>query len=449
LIGSTSNRAEARERVQIASALDRTFNGQGGVLISFNEPADCRALATESGGHILVAGSVGGGKDGNSKRFAIARCVPDGTLDKTFGVKGKSIIAIGDTDNVAHALALQCDGKILLAGEVLNPSDNLIDIALVRLDANGVIDKKFNGQGFVLTDFVDGEDAGAYSIAVQGDDKILVAGYTAAPEPTAAKNRSRREGSLRNEAFALARYQPNGILDKTFGTDGRVVTSFPRNLARGRALCIQPDGRILLAGIVKGNEIQGMRNLAAVRYDSKGNIDESFGKNGRILIDVEGTDNTCHGIVLQRDGKIILAGAAADQSSNNPHCLLVRLDDRGRLDKSFNGSGFALASEFLGSAFGVVILPGGKILAAGYVIVTESDRVASAPELERFALFCYGPDGSQDRGFGSNGVLRVDLGGQSDRAAAINLQRDGKIVVAGTSDAKARDFAIVRVTVES
>jgi uncharacterized delta-60 repeat protein len=435
-----------RESPQPSAQLDQAFNGQGGTFISFGEPADCRALATQSDGRILVAGSVGSVKD--AKRFAIARCDPDGSLDKTFGVKGKSIIAIGDTDNVAHALALQSDGKILLAGEALDPGDNRIDFALVRLDTNGIVDQTFNRQGFVFTDFVRGEDAGAYAVAVQDDEKILVAGYTVAPK-TGEKSKSRRKGVLRNESFALARYQPNGVLDKTFGTGGRVVTSFPGDLARGRALCIQPDGKILLAGIVRGGETQGRWDFAAVRYDAKGKIDKSFGKNGRVLVDIAGTDNTCHAIALQSDGKIVLAGAAADQPSNTVHSLIVRLDDRGRLDKSFNRTGFARASEFLGAAHDVTICADGRILAAGYAILTKSDHGGPPQEFERFALVSYGSDGSVDRGFGSNGVLRIDLGGQSDRSAAINQLDDGKILVAGTSDTgKTRDFAVVRVAVK-
>jgi uncharacterized delta-60 repeat protein len=300
----------------------------------------------------------------------------------------------------------------------------------------------------VLTDFLGGTDDRAYAMAIQKDGKIVAAGYTTrpeeAPEPQkgkTSKSRSKSKASsgesLRTEYFALARYGEDGNLDQTFGENGLVMTPFEGDLARAEALALHSKGEIVAAGFARSSPDDHASDFAVVRYRKDGTLDTSFGKEGIALIDVEGTDNMAQAISVQPDGSIVLAGSAADQKANTVHFAVVRLDAHGKLDTTFNGTGIALATSFIGSAYGVTVQADGSILAAGYAEGADGDT---------FAVVRYRNDGSLDPYFGVDGVMLVGLGGVVDRASAISLDAEGKLLVAGTSRTVDKtEFALVRL----
>jgi uncharacterized delta-60 repeat protein len=162
---------------------------------------------------------------------------------------------------------------------------------------------------------------------------------------------------------------------------------------------------------------------------------------GLALVDIDKTDDSARAVSLQDDGKIVVAGTAADKAANEVYFALVRLDADGKLDSTFNGGGAVLTTGFVGGAYGVAVQPDGAIVAAGYGSVAERDV---------FAVARYRDDSSLDSAFGRDGVMLVDLGGVIDRANAMALDAEGKILVAGTSRTVDKtEFALARLVADS
>src|SRR5439155_1647217 len=248
--------------------LDPAFGSEGRVLANFGGRDGARALALQANGKIVVAGFTSS-DFGTLRRFALARYNADGTLDPSFGGGGRVLTNFAGRDE-ASALALQSDGKIVVAG--FSGAGGRQDFAVARYNPDGSLDPSFGSGGRVLTDF--GGDDEAAALALQSDGKIVVTGFSF----------SDAGGS----DIALARYNPDGTLDASFGSGGRVLTDF--GLASG--LVLQSDGRIVVAG---GGSL--------ARYTPDGSLDPSFGAGGRVL-----TDFDAFALALQADGKIVVAG---------------------------------------------------------------------------------------------------------------------------------------------
>ena len=225
---------------------------------------------------------------GSGQDFAIARYSFKGDLDTTFGTQGKVITDFGGDDR-AEAVALQSDGRIVVAGRSGG------DFALARYTTTGALDTTFDGDGLVTTDFSGGQDA-AFAVAVQPNAEIIVAGATAAG------------GS---SDFALARYTPDGSLDASpgpleagFGVDGLVTTDFGGTDPEGAAgLALQQDGGIVAVG-------GALSDFALARYDFVGGPDPTFGTGGKLTTDFTGVD-TAEAVVVQADGKIVVGGTTS------------------------------------------------------------------------------------------------------------------------------------------
>jgi len=203
------------------------------------------SVALQPDGKIVVAGYAGGD-------FALARYNSDGALDTSFGSGGKVTTDFGGSYHPdGFSVALQPDGKIVVAGYAGG------DFALARYNSDGALDTSFGSGGKVTTDF-GGSDAG-YSVALQPDGKIVVAGYAGLD-------------------FALARYNSDGALDTSFGTGGKVTTDFSGGRDVGYSVALQPDGKIVVAGYA------GV-DFALARYNSDGALDTSFGSGGKVTTD--------------------------------------------------------------------------------------------------------------------------------------------------------------------
>jgi len=328
-----------------------------------------------------------------------ASATNNGSLDLTFGTNGKVTTDFGGYEE-GHAVTIQRDGKLLVAGYAA--SQNKDDFALVRYNTDGSLDSAFGNNGLVTTDLGD-YDYG-YAMVIASDSKIIVAGYTGSD----------------NVDFALVRYNSDGSLDTTFDTDGKVTTDLGSN-DYGRALAIQADGKIIVAGYTGSDNV----DFALVRYNSDGSLDTAFDTDGKVTTDFGGEDNGL-ALVIQADGKLLVAGYAAGQ--NNDDFALVRYNTDGSLDLTFDSDGFAINN--LGSnddGYALAIQGDGKILVAG----------SSGPD---FALVRYNTDGSLDTTFSTDGFVINNLGG-NDYGFALTWQSDGKILVAGASGS---DFALVR-----
>jgi uncharacterized delta-60 repeat protein len=348
----------------------------GGTCVSSDDVA--WALALQSDGRVVAAGErracVGGDNDGERCQvdddcssglcladFALARYDADGSADLTFGSAGRIVTDFGG-DDAAFALAVQPDGKIVVAG--VSTEAGTPDFALARYGSDGALDTTFGNGGKVVTDL--GGNFGidqAFALVVQPDGRLVAAGASIVP------------GRLDLD-FALARYNTDGSLDATFGTAGQVLTDFgpvfvgadPTNCAlpaadfRGVdvafALALQPDGKLVAGGVSTGD-------YALARYNTDGSLDPTFGTCGRVITDFAADDAVASALVVQPDGKLIAAGRSS--VADHPSFSLARYASDGTLDPTF-GTGGRVVTE-IGTdaeASALVLDPyDGRLVAAG------------------------------------------------------------------------------------
>jgi uncharacterized delta-60 repeat protein len=341
--------AFALARFNPDGSLDGSFGSSGLVTTSFAEgDAVGNALAIQANGLIVAAGSAGG-------KFALARYTIDGSLDGSFGTSGQLTTWFAGGSAWANAVTIQTDGKIVAAG-----GDGR-KFALARYEADGALDNRFGGDGTVRTDF--GSQAKDYVIGatLQADGKIVAAGKSG------------------YQWFALARYQPNGSLDPSFGDQGKIRTSFgPGVRASADDVVVQADRRIVVAGWAGNNYV----SFALTRYRSNGTLDPSFGGDGRVMTDFGRSAEAAEGVAIQSDGKIVAVGMASYYRT----FALARYLMDGSLDASF-GNGGKVKTTFSGDAWGsaVAIQTDGKILAIG----TAGEVVGNGITSGAFALARY------------------------------------------------------------
>jgi uncharacterized delta-60 repeat protein len=332
-----------------------------------------------------------------------------GQLDTGFGGDGRVTTDFTRGDDVAFDVAIQADGKVIAAGTANYRGANA-RFALARYDTNGALDATFGGDGKVTTNFTSAWD-GAFSVAIQpADGKIVVAGEAGGTGP--AESAAAR--------FALARYDTAGVLDPTFGGDGKVTTNVSRGADFVFGLAIQADGKIVVTGRVGGS---GGR-IALARYNADGSLDATFGGDGKVATNVTVADDRADDLAIQADGRIVVAGTA-NYFSNGARFALVRYEADGSRDATFSGDGIVtthLATTFDG-AFGVTVQPGdGKIVAVGQ---------AGGGDAGRFGLARFNTNGSLDGTFGGDGKVITDFSTRLDYAEDIAIQADGKIVAGG------------------
>lgn len=316
-----------------------------------------------------------------------------GDLDITFGTNGMVNTNIGASSE-ATSMVIQSDGKIVVAGLSVS------DFAIARYNTNGSLDTSFDSDGIVTTDFNGGDDKGS-AIALQSDGKIVVAGDN--------------DGD-----FAIARYNANGSLDTSFDSDGKVTTHFG-GWDSGQAIVIQPNGKILVAGLSFVQVgINTLIDIAIARYNTDGSLDVTFDSDGKLLTDIDTRDNATS-IALQSNGKIVVGGDSTIGVSD--HFVALRYNTDGALDTSFSSDGIvSIAMGDYDQSSSIALQNDGKILIAGY---------ASISNQEAFAIARLNTDGSLDSTFDSDGKVTTLFGPGGDGVGEIALQSDGKIVAAG------------------
>jgi len=383
--------------------LDSGFGKNGVVITNFQEGRS-RALsvALQEDGKIITAGGVG--NYGNNRiDFALVRYLPNGKLDNSFGINGKVITDLGHSRTLVEefvSVVIQQDGKIVAGGN----SDS--GYVLIRYKKNGIIDSSFGYNGIVVIGV-------GHQIALQPDDKIVMTfGNTSGKFPT-------------------KRYKKNGTPDSSFGKDGIVYTDLGvYNLDYPGLLATQPDGKIVVGGVAV-NEVAGAACL--VRYRNNGDLDSSFGINGKTLVKLE-MSFYAHALALLPDGRIALTGYSI--TGNNFDFATIRFKKNGNVDSSFGTNGWIMSDFGYADQGGADIgessisQPDGKILVAGEAGLGQSDNY--------FGLVRYTKNGKPDNSFGIEGKV-ISIWGY---AISIALQKDGKMIVAGyTPDFK---FAVVR-----
>lgn len=277
-------------RFNTDGTIDSTFGNNGLVTIDAtgnNTNDEAYAVKVQPDGKILLAGYA------SYEAFAVIRFNTDGTIDNTFGSGGIASTGI-NAERWSVAMTIQPDGKILVAGSVRDTVTNKTDFSLVRFRTDGSLDNSFGVGGKVITD-ITGDDDTAYSLALQTDGKILVAGNSF--------------GSLidvRGGKFALVRYNSDGTLDNSWLSQTTVVNDG----GTGISVAIQQDGKAIVAGASYTNSMV-QEDFAMVRYNTDGTLDNTFGFGGIVTTDFDGLERG-HVIAIQPDGKIVVGGIEDD-----------------------------------------------------------------------------------------------------------------------------------------
>ena len=378
-------------------------------------------LTQPNGPSQLCAITGGSGTVGSADvTNVVVTCVTpaSGVLDPGFSGDGIAQKALAGARG--GAVALQPDGKIVVAGYATVGAST--DFALTRFNLDGTPDNTFGTGGTVTTGFAPNSRDEGFDVAVQPDGKIVVAGRSAA--------------SAVAFDFALVRYKVDGTLDPTFSGDGLVTTDFGAGIATARALVIQLDGKILVVGDA---EVGIATDFALARYNADGGLDTTFGSGGKSTADFTAGD-IGNAIALLPDGRFIVAGQGAIGIEKD--FALARFARNGAVDRSFGTNGHVATNVGgVDEAFGVVVAPDGKIVAAGAI-----DALPAAVGVD-FALVGYNADGSLDASFGTGGKVTTNFTAGRDRGAALVRQTDGKLVVGGLTTASSlafNNFALAR-----
>jgi uncharacterized delta-60 repeat protein/LPXTG-motif cell wall-anchored protein len=400
--GSHNGADFAVVRYNTDGSLDTTFDTDGKVTTNFAHEDDyLTSMALHTDGKIIFAG---GSYINGSDDFAVVRYNPSGSLDTTFDTDGKVTTNIGIRSSIdqAKSVALQSDGKIIIAGRT-RPSGTE-DFVVVRYNASGSLDTTFDTDGKVTTDIGSNTDDEAYSVAVQPDGKIIVAGIS----------------SDNDDDFAVVRYNPNGSLDTTFDTDGKVTTNFGNNFQdQAYSIALQTDGKIIVAGV----SLNVDRDFAIVRYNTNGSLDTTFDTDGKVTTDFgSGANDDARSVTVQSDGKIIVAGFSF---VNDNDFVIARYNTNGSLDTTFDTDGKVTTDFGSGAnddARSVTVQSDGKIIVAG-------DSSSGNAQL---AVARYNTNGSLDTTFDTDGKVTTSFGNITDAyAGSVTMQPDGKIIVGG------------------
>ncbi len=419
-----------------AGDLDSSFDGDGKVTTDINlgdhggRPDEARAVAIQPDGKIVVAGSLfWQGTTSSGWCYTLARYMPDGSLDVSFGDRGvitgglAVCSALGGIE--FNAVAIQYDGKIVAVGTTGHNNRSEHIFTVYRLNTNGSFDTTFGVRGYAVdVEFAGGpEESVAKGVAIAASGNIVVAGYTT-------------QGSVTN--FALAELYGNGDLYTYFDGDGKLTTDFFGSSDEARAVAIQSDGKIVASGYTHVGG--GNYDFALARYNSNGSLDSTFSGDGKVNTDFQGGDDGAYAMAIQPDGKIVAAGGVHTISTGYDFGV-ARYLSNGSLDTGFSGGGFAAINFVSGTgtevANGVAIQSNGNIVLAGYSPGVGQD----------FALARLLPNGPLDTSFSGDGRLTTDFSGGDDMALGVARQADGKIVAVGSAymgSNNQNDFAIAR-----
>lgn len=408
----------------LPGALDLSFGVDGTVTVDLgnNLEDSGTAVAVQPDGKVVAVGYVS--TSSNGKDFAVIRLDTSGALDGTFSEDGRLTFNFGSgtRDDIARAVAIQPDGKIVIIGEADVLGFGNFDIAVARLTSDGAFDASFGTNGRVTTNLPNNRPDFGRALALLPDGRILVAGYSNRPTT--------------GDDFVIGRYSPSGSLDMTFNGSGIATTDFLTNRTdRASSIALQPDGNVVVAGFT--NDPSFKNDFAVARYGTNGLLDSSFNGTGKVHTDLNlNSDDFGNAITLQSDGKILLAGESSADFG------LVRYNQDGSLDMPFGGGDGIVTTNFgtnaadIGRA--VTVQPGGKIIVAG----------KSRTEL---AAAGYNSDGTLDTTFDADGLLVQNAGNNQlspfGGYSGMALQADGKMVAVGDGwrDFAGNDFAVSRL----
>ncbi|HUM48499.1 MAG TPA: hypothetical protein PLD84_16320, partial [Chitinophagales bacterium] len=331
-----------------------------------------------------------------------------GIPDPNFGSEGSVLTKIqSGRDDIAQSVAIQSDGKIVVAGN----SFNIIgysNIGVVRYNKNGKLDKTFNGTGKKIIN-----DGFCNVVVVQPDGKILIGGSVAIGSTT---------------AFGLWRLNSDGSTDNTFGTNGYQTVSFPAGYVICFAMALQPDGKILIGGN-DGNYYASAASLALARLTPNGALDNTFSDDGKFTLKLTKKSLACQKILLLSDGKILAAGQLDTVIDPNFHdeFFATRLNTDGTIDNTFGTDGMVREKNATTSTsdvcYSASLLPDGRMVMAG---MSKIGGVYTS------SVLCLNGNGSVDNTFGTNGWQNFTFYGSTGILYSTLAQKNNKIILVGS-----------------
>lgn len=350
-------------RFNANGAVDTSFGTNGGMYVDMRNGGYydfAKAVVIQPDGKIIVGGYAGLTASNGGGYFGLIRLNTNGTLDSTFGTAGKTSFPVGvaatsEQNNRINKLELQSNGKIIAVGQAYNTSSSY-DFAIVRLNADGSLDTDFSNDGKATVNFGTFDEA-ALNVKIELDGKILVAGQA-------------------NDDLALVRFFDDGGIDTTFGTNGKTLTltsetNYSFNYMD--AVAFQSDGKILALGTVSND-------VALRRFNTDGTIDTTFGTNGKVQTDIDNTssDKASTGFLIQPDGYIIATSTCATGGTN--YFATLRYTPTGILDNAFSNDGKVLTNMAGGfnSAMSAILQPDGKLVISGFAGFTGQTGFALA-----------------------------------------------------------------------
>jgi uncharacterized delta-60 repeat protein len=405
--------ATAGSATAAPSDLDPSFNGTGYTLTSVSPSSGANAVIVQPNSKLIA---VGAGLDayGNQNSFALARYNADGTLDSSFGSGGEVTTTFPSfTAGSGNAAVLQPDGKIIVAGMASSYSTGDV-FALARYNSDGTLDASFGSGGLVATPLSTFTYGGAQAVALQGDGKIVVAGTVDQGGQVFGVARYNSDGSLDTtfgvdglaiapfyyweQAAAsgvavqpdgkivvagtgaalvtLARFNSDGTLDSSFGSGGEAQPAY----GYAYSIALQGDGKIVTAG----RDLNGF--LMVARSNTDGTPDNGFGNGGEATINLSPTAvyAAANAVQIQNNGKIVAAGSA---SGNSSYFAVARFNPDGTTDGTFGNGGAVLTS--LPPAIGLfggglALQTDGRIVVAGRAVVETGDGQASQFAVARY-----------------------------------------------------------------
>ncbi|HEY6068345.1 MAG TPA: hypothetical protein VIU81_06580 [Gaiellaceae bacterium] len=410
--------------------LDPGF-GNGGVAVTATAPGagedGQNGLAIQRNGGVVVGGSSDMGAAAGGHQWRILRYTRKGDLDVSFGAGGTvltSMSSAGGFDEHIWNIALDGDGRIVAAGDAVTATGGF-DVALARFNADGTLDTSFGTAGKVTTAVGPGTRRDrAHDVAVLDDGKIVVAGFADMGLGAGGRN------------FMLARYNPDGSLDGTFGSGGiaitRVAPGDNNDIVTTNGLTIDPAGRIVVTGQANMGPGAGGFNSALARYLPSGALDRSFDGDGIVTAAVASADNfdTLVGAAITAGGKIV-AAAAAEAEGFLFDLALLRYNPDGSLDASFGTGGKVTLNVGPGNTDDLpqdlVVQTTGKILVGGGVAATAVGVDGD------FLVARFNAGGSLDASFGTGGIVRTSTapGAADDEIFEVALQSDAKLIASG------------------
>lgn len=396
------------------SFLDSSFGKDGISTFSLSAGVDRgEIVATLPDGKILVTAVTNLQSNSN---IALLRINANGLLDETFGKKGKTVFDSGGKDGV-FGLVVQSDSKIVLGG--FSEKNGNRNFLLIRFLPDGNLDKSFGTEGITVLDF-GGSDEIHY-LALGKNDAIIGVGFSEQKEKS---------------DLIIARFLSDGKVDPSFGDNGVIQENFSDH-TKGFGLALDSNNKIVATGSTRKNGAE--KDCFVARFLESGKKDEAFGKNGFVPVSFsQDKEDECAAVTVQKDRKILAAGFARKTEQDLDYAI-TRLNTDGSLDMTF---GDPLKAGYQ-NPFGKFIIDFKKGFDIAHAIsVDHSGRIYVSGETQldpsfplvnslRYSILRLTPEGRQDNSFGENGLLIIDTGQKPGGTMSMALDGNGKILLTG------------------